>query len=65
MTNSPIDFQAMQHKMASLWKPGKGMYVKQLEANRFIYQFYHEIDMKRVVDGSPGPLEGFNLFLSD
>lgn len=33
LTESTIDFQAMQHKMASLWRPGKGMYVKQLEAN--------------------------------
>lgn len=39
--------------MASLWRPGKGLYVKQLEANRFIFQFYHEIDVKRVCDGSP------------
>lgn len=24
LTNSPIDFQAMQHKMTSLWKPCRG-----------------------------------------
>lgn len=23
LTDSPVDFQAMQHKMASLWRPGK------------------------------------------
>lgn len=28
LTESPIDFQAMQHKMAFLWRPGKGMHVK-------------------------------------
>lgn len=61
LTESPIDFQAMQHKMASLWRPGKGMYVKQLEPNRFIFQFYHEIDIKRVVDGSPWTFGRFHL----
>lgn len=25
LTESNIDFQAMQHKMASLWKPGRGL----------------------------------------
>ncbi|XP_074378017.1 uncharacterized protein LOC141719538 [Apium graveolens] len=61
LTDSAIDFQAMQHKMASLWHPGKGMYVKQLEANRFLFQFYHEIDIKRVCDGSPWTFGRFHL----
>lgn len=61
LTESSIDFQAMQHKMASLWRPGKGMYVKQLEANRFMFQFYHEIDIKRVCDGSPWTFGRFQL----
>lgn len=51
----------MQHKMASLWRPGKGMYVKQLEANRFLFQFYHEIDIKRVCAGSPWSFGRFHL----
>lgn len=63
LTDSPIDYQAMQHKMASLWRPGKGLYVKQLESNRFIFQFYHEIDIKRVIDGSPWTFGRFHLVL--
>ncbi|KAK1378352.1 hypothetical protein POM88_025096 [Heracleum sosnowskyi] len=61
LTDSSIDFQAMQHKMASLWRPGKGMYVKQLDSNRFLFQFYHEIDIKRVCDGSPWTFGRFHL----
>lgn len=61
LTDSSIDFQAMQHKMASLWKPGRGMYVKQLDVNRFIFQFYHELDIKRVVEGSPWTFGRFQL----
>lgn len=61
LTDSRIDFQAMQHKMASLWKPGRGMYVKQLDANRFIFQFYHELDIKRVTEGSPWTFGRFQL----
>ncbi|KAM6600113.1 hypothetical protein CsatA_019722 [Cannabis sativa] len=53
LTEAPIDFMAMQNLMAVLWKPGMGMYVKDLGENKFIFQFYHEIDIQRVVDRSP------------
>ncbi|XP_074352700.1 uncharacterized protein LOC141691848 [Apium graveolens] len=61
LTESTIDFQAMQHKLISLWRPGKGMYVKELEPNRYLFQFYHEIDIKRVIDGSPWTFGRFQL----
>ncbi|XP_060969478.1 probable polyamine oxidase 5 [Cannabis sativa] len=52
-----IDVQAMKHMMASLWKPGKGLYVKELDQNHFLFQFYHEIDIKRVINRSPWTFE--------
>lgn len=61
LTDFPIDFQAMQHKMASLWRPGRRVYVKALESNRFILQFYHEVDIRRVVEGSPWTFGRFQL----
>lgn len=48
-----VDFQEMQHTLASLWKPGKGVHVKEIETNLYVFQFFHEIDLKRVVEGSP------------
>lgn len=47
--------------MASLWRPGKGMYVKEIEPNRYLFQFYHEIDIKRVIDGSSWTFGRFQL----
>ncbi|KAF4349833.1 hypothetical protein G4B88_026711 [Cannabis sativa] len=32
--------------------PGKGMYVKELEPNLFLFEFYHEVDMQKVLVGS-------------
>lgn len=61
LTDAPIDFQAMQHKMASLWRPGRGVYIKEIERNRFIFQFYHEVDIKRVIEGSPWTFGRFQL----
>lgn len=48
-----VDFTAMQHTSASLWRPGKGLYIKELDVNLYIFQFYHELDIKRVINGSP------------
>lgn len=53
ITEGQVDFQAMQQTLAALWKPGKGVYIKELEVNLFLFQFYHELDVKRVMDGSP------------
>ncbi|KAM6590994.1 hypothetical protein CsatA_013599 [Cannabis sativa] len=53
LTARPIDFEAMRHVMASLWQPGRGVYVKEIESNRYLFQFYHEIDLERVIEGSP------------
>ncbi|XP_030500236.1 uncharacterized protein LOC115715711 [Cannabis sativa] len=43
----------MKHTLASLWQPGRGVFIKELEPNLYIFQFYHEVDIQRVVDGSP------------
>lgn len=53
LTESSIDFQAMQYKMTSLWRLCKACMLNMLEANRFLFQFYYEIDIKRVCAGSP------------
>ncbi|KAF4364346.1 hypothetical protein F8388_018788 [Cannabis sativa] len=34
LTARPIVFEAMRHVMASLWQPGKGVYVKDIDSNR-------------------------------
>uniref|UniRef100_A0A803P6Q0 Reverse transcriptase domain-containing protein n=1 Tax=Cannabis sativa TaxID=3483 RepID=A0A803P6Q0_CANSA len=39
--------------MGSLWRLGKGMYVKELETNSFLFQFFHEVDIGRVLEGTP------------
>ncbi|KAF4362960.1 hypothetical protein F8388_020476 [Cannabis sativa] len=52
LTGKVSDFRIFQNLMADLWKPGKGMYAKQLDQNRFLFQFYHELDIKRVIEGS-------------
>lgn len=53
ITKGQVDFPAMQQTLAALWKPGRGVYIKELEVNLFLFQFYHELDVKRVMEGCP------------
>ncbi|KAF4402532.1 hypothetical protein G4B88_012317 [Cannabis sativa] len=53
LTNTSIDFMVMRNMMVVLWKPGMGMYVKELRGKKYIFQFYHEIGIQRVMDRSP------------
>ncbi|XP_017217178.1 uncharacterized protein LOC108194750 [Daucus carota subsp. sativus] len=53
LTKGVIDFQAMQQTLAALWRPGKGVHIRELDVNLFQFQFYHELDIKRVIEGSP------------
>lgn len=53
ISDGRVDFLAMQHTMAALWKSGKGVYMRELDTNLYLFQFYHEIDVKRVMEGSP------------
>uniref|UniRef100_A0A803NM17 peptidylprolyl isomerase n=1 Tax=Cannabis sativa TaxID=3483 RepID=A0A803NM17_CANSA len=57
------DFDAFQNMMAFLWQSGKGMYVKKLNSNLFLFQFYHEIDIERVITGSPWTFNKKQLIL--
>lgn len=39
--------------MTTTWKPGKGVMVRDLGNNRFLFLFYHERDISRVVNDGP------------
>ncbi|XP_060965514.1 uncharacterized protein LOC133034443 [Cannabis sativa] len=53
LTRWTFDFDAMRHMMASVWQSRKGVYIKELDTNRYLFQFYHELDIQSVIDGSP------------
>ncbi|CAN1181261.1 hypothetical protein LINPERHAP2_LOCUS35282 [Linum perenne] len=53
MTNKAINFNAMQNKLASIWRPAKGVTVEELGNKLILFQFYHEIDLHWVIDNGP------------
>ncbi|KAK6144583.1 hypothetical protein DH2020_021403 [Rehmannia glutinosa] len=53
LTNRGISFMAMKNTLASLWRPVKGVLIKELGPNMLLFQFFHELDIHR--DESNGP----------
>lgn len=53
LTGKVINFAAMKHTMTLLWHPGKGVCIRDLFPTLFLFQFFHEIDVKRVVESGP------------
>ncbi|XP_057811485.1 uncharacterized protein LOC131025710 [Salvia miltiorrhiza] len=63
LTEQPIIFNLMRSRLASVWRPGKGVFMKDIGQGRFIFQFFHEIDLQRVYDGGPWAFGNFPLIL--
>lgn len=49
-TDRPIKFNVMRDTMAAVWRPGKGMKATEIAANLFIFQFFHEVDIKHILE---------------
>lgn len=53
MTESHVPYKIMCDTLSNLWKPRKGIYIKKVLNNRFLFQFFHEVDFRRIVGGGP------------
>ncbi|XP_057793291.1 uncharacterized protein LOC131009908 [Salvia miltiorrhiza] len=63
LTEQPINFNLMRSRLASIWRPGKGVFMKDIGGGRFIFQFFHEVDLVRVYEGGPWAFGNFPLIL--
>lgn len=53
LTDKAIKFPTMKNTMTALWRPGKGICIKDLSSTLFLFQFFHEVDIQRVMDSGP------------
>ena len=53
LIDKAINFPAMKNTMAGLWRPGKGICIKDLSPTLFLFQFFHEVDIQKVLDSGP------------
>ncbi|MCI46573.1 hypothetical protein A2U01_0067814, partial [Trifolium medium] len=53
LSDRTIHFTSMKVRMAELWKPMKGVTIKEVTTGKFLFQFAHPLDMEAVLNGGP------------
>ncbi|CAH9071044.1 unnamed protein product [Cuscuta epithymum] len=65
LTDRKIRFSDLKEKMTSLWRPGKGMTMKEICDKRYLFSFNHRFDMQCVLDGGPWQFERSLIMLKE
>ncbi|MBA0873963.1 hypothetical protein Goshw_009855 [Gossypium schwendimanii] len=52
-TDRIMNFPSLKNTLANLWYPLRGVSIMDIEYKHILFQFYSEIDLKRVMDGMP------------
>ncbi|CAH9086813.1 unnamed protein product [Cuscuta epithymum] len=63
LTDRKVRFQSVQELFVSLWRPGRGMAVQEIDEKRYLFTFNHKIDMNRVIEDGPWLFERNLLML--
>lgn len=63
LADKSIRVEAMQQVLAAVWRPVKGLRVKVISNNLFIFQFFHEKDISRILSEGPWAFENATLVL--
>jgi hypothetical protein len=58
-----IHFNSMKVRMADLWKPVRGVTIKETKVGQFLFHFAHPLDMEVVLNGGPWSFDNNMLIL--
>ncbi|MBA0605292.1 hypothetical protein Godav_017881 [Gossypium davidsonii] len=53
LTDSIVHFPSLCNTMVDLWHPIRGICISDLGDRRLLFQFFHEVDIQRVLAGTP------------
>ncbi|MBA0792101.1 hypothetical protein Gohar_016625, partial [Gossypium harknessii] len=53
LTDSVVHFPSLRNTMANLWHPIGGICITEIGKKRYLFQFFHEVDIERVATGIP------------
>jgi hypothetical protein len=63
LADRPVRTHIMKERLANLWRPVKGVMITPIESNRFLFQFFHNLDMGRLIVDGPWSFDNFMLAL--
>ncbi|XP_031130022.1 uncharacterized protein LOC116031842 [Ipomoea triloba] len=61
LTSKLVKVEFMRQVMASVWRPVMGVQISEVQPNLFMFVFYHESDMRYVLDEGPWSFENNTL----
>lgn len=64
LTEKALNVRAMKSKIADIWRPARGINIKDLRPGVYLFQFYHVDDMEWVFNGGPWTFDGTMIVLS-
>ncbi|GAU19381.1 hypothetical protein TSUD_76250 [Trifolium subterraneum] len=59
----PIRFNSMKACLADVWRPVKGMTVKEATQGLYLFKFFHPLDVEEVLKGGPWNFDNFTLII--
>ncbi|KAI8024636.1 Uncharacterized protein LOK49_LG02G00834 [Camellia lanceoleosa] len=65
LTRRPVNFDAMQSTLSSVWQPTKGMQVRVFGDNLFVFVFGHAVDKRRVLSNGRWTFDKHLLMLGE
>lgn len=63
VTDRPINYNDMSYSLAELWRPGEGVHVHELNGGLYLFHFFHEVDLYRVMILGPWTFDNHALIL--
>lgn len=62
-SDKPVCSHIMKERLTSVWRPGRGVTIKELNEGRFLFQFNHKLDLERIIKGGPWFFDNYMLLL--
>lgn len=63
LTDRPIRVHMVKDNMAGFWYPGCGVSIKEAETRIFLFQFFHHLDIQKVLKQGPWHFDNHLLIL--
>ncbi|XP_075486286.1 uncharacterized protein LOC142525885 [Primulina tabacum] len=63
LTDRSVNFGAMKNRLADIWRPVKGVLIREIEGQVYLFQFFHEFDVDRILEGGPWSFDNHLLLL--
>lgn len=53
LTDGFVHFPSLRNVLSKLWHPIEGVTITEIEDKRLIFRFYNEVDLRRMLSGTP------------